>query len=81
VPRLINVSSAHSSTEIETTEDQRSKQVTVASYTTPLEHYNGVCSIPYGNFQSPANQVLEDELEYEANNGSKQIILSKELHQ
>ncbi len=77
VPRLINDSSAHSSTGSETTEDQRSKQVTVASFTTPLEHYEGVYSMPYDNFQSPANQVSEDE--YEDNNGSVKIMLSKRI--
>ena len=77
VPRLINDSSAHSGTGSETAEDQRSKQVTVASYTTPLEHYDGVYSIWYSNFQSPANQVSEDE--YEDNNGGEKNLLSKEL--
>ena len=74
VPELIHGSSAHSSTGSETTEDQRSKQVTVASCTTPLEHYEGIYSMPYDNLQSPTNQVMEDE--YEDNNGSKKITRS-----
>jgi len=50
VPGLTNGGSAHSRAGSETTEDQRSKQVTVASYTTPLEYYDGVYSMPYIDF-------------------------------
>ena len=77
VPGLINASSAHSRTGSESTEDQRSKQVTVASYTTPMEHYDGIYSIPYIDFQSPANQIYKDESE--DNNGSEKIILSNRI--
>ena len=77
VPGLINDSSTHSRTGSETTEDQRSKQVRVASYTTPMEHYDGIYSMPYINFQSPANQVSKDEPE--DNNGSENIILLKRI--
>jgi hypothetical protein len=77
VPGLINGGSAHSRAGSETTEDQRSKQVTVASYTTPLEYYDGVYSMPYIDFQSPANQVAKDE--NQDNNGSEIIILSKRI--
>ena len=77
VPGLINDGSAHSRTGSETTEDHRSKQVTVASYTTPMEHYEGIYFMPYINFQSPANQVSKDESE--DNNGSEKIILSKRI--
>ena len=47
VPGLTNGGSAHSRAGSETTDVQRSKQVTVASYTTPSEYYNGVYSMPY----------------------------------
>jgi hypothetical protein len=77
VPGLTNGGSAHSRAGSETTEDQRSKQVTVASYTTPLEYYDGVYSMPYIDFQSPANQVAKDE--NQDNNGSEIIILSKRI--
>ena len=76
VPGLINGGSAHSRAGSETTEDQRSKQVTVASYTTPLEYYDGVYSMPYIDFQSPANQVSKDE--YQDNNGSEKLYFRKE---
>ena len=66
VPGLINGGSAHCRTGSETTEDQRSKQVTIASYMTPLEHYDGIYSMQYVDFQSPANQVSKDV--YEDNN-------------
>ncbi len=42
VPGVINGGSAHSRAGSETTEDQRSKQVTVVSYTTSMEYYDGV---------------------------------------
>jgi hypothetical protein len=71
VPGLTNGGSAHSRAGSETTDVQRSKQVTVASYTTPLEYYDGVYSMPYIDPQSPANQVSKDE--YEDNNGSEKI--------
>ena len=61
VPGLINDGSAHSRTGSETTEDQRSNQVTVASFSTPMEHHDGIYSMPYIDFQSPANQVSKDE--------------------
>lgn len=77
VPGLINDGSAHSRTGSETTVNQGSKQVTVASYTTPMEHYDGIYSMPYIDFQSPANQESEDESE--DNNGSEKIILSKRI--
>ena len=77
VPGLTNGGSAHSRAGSETTEDQRSKQVTVASYTTPMEYYDGVYSMPYIDSESPANQVSEDE--YEDNNGGEKNLLSKEL--
>ena len=77
VPGLINDGSAHSRTGSETTVDQGSKQVTVASYTIPMEHYDGIYSMPYIDFQSPANQESEDESEY--NNGSEKIILSERI--
>ena len=76
VPGLTNGGSAHSRAGSETTEDQRSKQVTVASYTTPLEYYDGVYSMPYIDFQSPANQVSKDG--YEHNNGSEKKYFRKE---
>ena len=63
VPGLINDGSAHSRTGSETTVNQGSKQVTVASYTTPMEHYDGIYSMPYIDFQSPANQVSKDKSE------------------
>ena len=69
MPGLINGGSAHSRAGSGTTVDQRSKQVTVASYTTPMEYYDGVYSMPYIDFQSPANQGSKDE--HEDNNGSK----------
>ena len=77
VPGLINGGSAHSRTGSETTEDQRSKQVTVASYTTSLEHYDGVYSMPYIYSQSRAKQVSNDV--YEDNSGSEKIILSNRI--
>ena len=77
VPGLTNGGSAHSRAGSETTEDQRSEQVTVASYKTPLEHYEGIYSMQYDNFQSPTNQVMEDE--YEDNNSSEKIILLKRI--
>ncbi len=52
-------------------------QVTVASYTTPSEYYDGAYSMLYIDFQSPANQVSKDE--YEDNNSSEKIILSKRI--
>ena len=76
MPGLINDGSAHSRTGSETTEDQRSNQVTVALYTTPMEHYDGIYSMPYIDFQSPANQVSKDESE--DNNGSEKIYFRKE---
>ena len=78
VPGLINDGSAHGRTGSETTEDQRSKQVTVAvaSYTTPMEHYDGIYSVPYIDFQSPANQVSKDESE---DNCSEKIVFSKRI--
>ena len=69
VPGLINDGSAHSRTGSETTVNQGSKQVTVASYTTPMEHHERFYSMPYINFESPANQVSKDESE--DNNGSE----------
>ena len=77
VPGLINDGSAHSRTGSGTTVNQGSKQVTVASYTTPMEHYDGIYSMPYIDFQSLANQELEDESE--DNNGSEKIIVSKRI--
>ena len=41
VPRLINDVSTHSRTGSKITEYQRSKQDTLASNTTPMEHYDG----------------------------------------
>ena len=49
----------------------------VASYMTPMEYYDGVYTMPYIDFQSTANQVSKDE--YQDNNGSEKIILSKRL--
>jgi len=76
VPGLTNGGSAHSRAGSETTEDQRSKQVTVASDTTPLEYYDGVYSMPYIDFQSPANQVSKDE--FEDNKRSEKLYFRKE---
>ena len=76
VPGLINDGSAHIRTGSETTVNQGSKQVTVASYTTPMEHYDGIYSMPYIDFQSPANQESEDESE--DNNGSEKLYFRKE---
>ena len=66
---LDNLYSAHIRTRSEPPENQVAKQVTVASYTTPLEYNDGVYSMPYIDFQSPANQVSKDE--YQDNNGSE----------
>ena len=63
VPGLINDGNAHSRTKSKTTEDLGLKQVTVASYATPMEHYDGIYSMPYIGFQSPANQVSKDKSE------------------
>ena len=76
VPGLINHGSAHSRAGSEITVNQGSEQVSVASYTTPMEHYDGFYSMPYIDFQSPANQVSKDESE---DNGSEKIILSKRI--
>ena len=65
VPVLIDDGIAHSRIGSEITEDQRSKQVTVALYTTPLEYYDGIYSMPYADFQSPVKQVSKDEYEVE----------------
>ena len=76
VPGLTNGGSAHSRAGSGTTVDQRSKQVTVASYTTPMEYFDEVYSMPYIDFQSPANQVSKDE--YQDNNGSEKLYFRKE---
>ena len=38
-----------------------------------MEHYDGIYSMPYIDFQSPAKDESED------NNGSEKIILSKRI--
>ena len=55
VSGMISRGSAYSRIGSETTEDQRSKQVAVASYTTPFEHYDGFYTMPYIEFQSLAD--------------------------
>ena len=76
VPGLINDGSAHSRTKSKTTEDLGLKQVTVASYATPMEHYDRIYSMPYIDFQSPANQVSKDKSE---DNCSKKNMLLKRI--
>ena len=42
---------------------------------TPLERYDGICSMQYVDFQSSANQVSKDE--YENNISGEKIIILK----
>ena len=78
VSGMISRGSAYSRIGSETTEDQRSKQVAVASYTTPFEHYDGFYTMPYIDFQSLANQVFKDK--YEDNKGSEQNYTHEKNH-
>ena len=42
-----------------------------------MEHYDGIYSMQYIDFQSPANQVSKDESE--DNNSSEKIVLLKRI--
>jgi hypothetical protein len=74
VPGLNNAGSAHIRTGSETSVDQKSKQVTVASSTTPLEMYDGLYSKPYLKNQTFEDQILNDGRE---DNGMEIITISK----
>jgi hypothetical protein len=75
VPGLNNAGSTRIRTGSETSVEQKSKQVTVASWTTPLEIYDGLYSKQYFK-----NQTFEDQiLIYDHEENSMEIItLSKE---
>jgi hypothetical protein len=74
VPGLNNAGSAHIRTESETSVEQKSKQVMVASSTTPLEIYDGLYSNPYFKNQTFEDQILNDDHE---ENGMKIITISR----
>ncbi len=73
---LAHPGSAHIRTGSETSVIQKSKQVTVASSTTPLEIYDGLYSKPYFMNQTFEDQIFNDDHE---ENGMEIITISKRI--